>query len=678
MKNVSIKTKLIGGFVSLLLLVCSGVGYIAYDRAFQSSLEQVQENIPSIAVDGAKLVRSRLDYYMLALEGVANRHVIRSMDWGQQQPALVAENSRLGMQQMAFVTPDGHAKLHDGTEANVSEREYFKQAMNGKTTFSDVIIHKVLNKPIMVVASPVKDENGKVAGVVFGILDAVMLSEVTDGIRYGRSGYSYIIDGKGALIAHANRQFVLDQRNFIEESRTNNDFKRLAVMLQRMVRGESGFDEYSFMGSDRFFGFSPIEGTAWSIAVGAIKDDVLAQVYQLRWTIALASAVFLAFGIGAGYFISRGIIRPIQLLMQYAGEIEGGNLQAKSGIDQGDELGRLNRSIQAMVGKLIEKMNEADQKTTEAAAEARRAQLATEEANEAKNRAERAKAEGMMQAAAQLEGVVEIISTASEELSAQIEQSSRGTEVQSQRLGETATAMEQMNATVLEVARNASEASEATGVARSKAAEGATVVSQAVQSITEVQQASVVMKNDMGTLGKQAEGIGQIMNVISDIADQTNLLALNAAIEAARAGDAGRGFAVVADEVRKLAEKTMTATKEVGQAVGDIQQGTRKNLDNVENSVSAIGRATELAEKSGLALQEIVTLVDRAADQVRGIATASEQQSSASEQINRSVEEIDQISQETASAMNQSAQAISELAEQAIRLRRLIEDMKKG
>ncbi|GFM36759.1 methyl-accepting chemotaxis protein [Desulfovibrio psychrotolerans] len=619
-----------------------------------------------------------MDYYMLALEGVANRHVIRSMDWGQQQPALVAENSRLGMQQMAFVTPDGHAKLHDGTEANVSEREYFKQAMNGKTTFSDVIIHKVLNKPIMVVASPVKDENGKVAGVVFGILDAVMLSEVTDGIRYGRSGYSYIIDGKGALIAHANRQFVLDQRNFIEESRTNNDFKRLAVMLQRMVRGESGFDEYSFMGSDRFFGFSPIEGTAWSIAVGAIKDDVLAQVYQLRWTIALASAVFLAFGIGAGYFISRGIIRPIQLLMQYAGEIEGGNLQAKSGIDQGDELGRLNRSIQAMVGKLIEKMNEADQKTTEAAAEARRAQLATEEANEAKNRAERAKAEGMMQAAAQLEGVVEIISTASEELSAQIEQSSRGTEVQSQRLGETATAMEQMNATVLEVARNASEASEATGVARSKAAEGATVVSQAVQSITEVQQASVVMKNDMGTLGKQAEGIGQIMNVISDIADQTNLLALNAAIEAARAGDAGRGFAVVADEVRKLAEKTMTATKEVGQAVGDIQQGTRKNLDNVENSVSAIGRATELAEKSGLALQEIVTLVDRAADQVRGIATASEQQSSASEQINRSVEEIDQISQETASAMNQSAQAISELAEQAIRLRRLIEDMKKG
>jgi len=359
-----------------------------------------------------------------------------------------------------------------------------------------------------------------------------------------------------------------------------------------------------------------------------------------------------------------------------AATIAGGNLDVAFRPQKKE--GGVYSVMQGMVKTMKAKIAEAEQKTAEAAEEARRAQVAMEEANEAKARAERAKAEGMMQAATQLESVVEIISTASEELSAQVEQSSRGTEVQSQRVGETATAMEQMNATVLEVARNASEASEATGAARIKAAEGANIVSQAVKSITEVQQASAVMKNDMGTLGKQAEGIGQIMNVISDIADQTNLLALNAAIEAARAGDAGRGFAVVADEVRKLAEKTMTATKEVGQAVAGIQQGTRKNLENVEHSVTAIGQATELADKSGQALQEIVKLVERAADQVRGIATASEEQSSASEQINRSVEEIDQISQETASAMNQSAQAIGELAEQAQNLRRLIEEMKKG
>jgi len=300
------------------------------------------------------------------------------------------------------------------------------------------------------------------------------------------------------------------------------------------------------------------------------------------------------------------------------------------------------------------------------------------EAVEAKERAERAKVEGMIAAARQLETIVEAVSSASEQLSAQIEQSSRGTEAQSQRVAETATAMEEMNATVLEVAKNASQAAESSHNARDKAVEGAKVVASAVESITSVQTNSVKLKDDMAVLGKQAEGIGQIMNVISDIADQTNLLALNAAIEAARAGDAGRGFAVVADEVRKLAEKTMTATKEVGEAVSGIQQGARRNLENVENSVGTIEQATALANESGSALKEIVTLVEVSTDQVRSIAAASEQQSAASEEIHHSIEDINRISGETASAMNHSAQAVGELASQAQSLRALIENMKSG
>ncbi len=300
------------------------------------------------------------------------------------------------------------------------------------------------------------------------------------------------------------------------------------------------------------------------------------------------------------------------------------------------------------------------------------------EAVEAKLQAERAKTEGMIHAAQQLETIVEVISSASEELSAQIEQSSRGTEIQSQRVAETATAMEEMNATVLEVAKNASQAADSSAGAKAKAAEGAQVVKKAVESITEVQRKSVVLKDDMAQLGKQAEGIGQIMNVISDIADQTNLLALNAAIEAARAAHAGRGFAVVADEVRKLAEKTMTATKEVGDAVSGIQLGARKNLENVEHSVATIEQATDLANQSGEALTQIVSMVDVSTDQVRSIAAASEEQSAASEEIGRSIEDINRISGETASAMNESAQAVGELANQAQTLRTIIERMKTG
>ena len=200
------------------------------------------------------------------------------------------------------------------------------------------------------------------------------------------------------------------------------------------------------------------------------------------------------------------------------------------------------------------------------------------EANKLKDKADQAVKDGITQAAIRLEAVVEVVDSASGQLSAQIAGASRGSEEQARRIAETATAMEEMNATVLEVARNASQAAQTAEQARGQALEGSVEVGRVVTGIGNVQTQALGMKQDMARLGQQAEGIGRILNVISDIADQTNLLALNAAIEAARAGDAGRGFAVVADEVRKLAEKTMAATKEVGAAIAGIQEGTKKNL----------------------------------------------------------------------------------------------------
>ena len=281
-------------------------------------------------------------------------------------------------------------------------------------------------------------------------------------------------------------------------------------------------------------------------------------------------------------------------------------------------------------------------------------------------------------AARQASDVSDLMASAAAQLSAQIEQSSRGSEVQRQRVQETATAVEEMNATVLEVAKNASAAAERSAEAGRKAKDGAEIVTQVVSAIGTVQREAAGLKENMGTLGRQAEDIGKIMGVISDIADQTNLLALNAAIEAARAGEAGRGFAVVADEVRKLAEKTMNATKEVGEAIGGIQSGARETVARMEAAVSAVEQATALSGKSGAALGEIVELVENAGDQVRSIATASEEQSAASEEINRSVNEINAIASEMADGMEQSARAVSDLAGQAQTLNDLIARLQSG
>ena len=361
-------------------------------------------------------------------------------------------------------------------------------------------------------------------------------------------------------------------------------------------------------------------------------------------------------------------------MAQVAGEVARGNLDVTFRAQK--RAGGVYEVMRSATATMKEKIAEAEEKSAEAARQAERARLATEEANAAKAAAERAKAEGMLQAAQQLEGVVDILTSASEELSAQIEQSSRGADEQSQRVNETATAMEEMNATVREVASNAGHASKMSEQARTQAQEGAAVVSKVVAGINDVSSKALELKQDMDTLSGQAEGIGQIMGVISDIADQTNLLALNAAIEAARAGEAGRGFAVVADEVRKLAEKTMGATHEVGQVISGIQEGTRKSASGVDLSINTIQEATNLANQSGETLRSIVGLVDETNDQVRAIATASEEQSAASEEINRSVEQVATISSQTAAAMSQAAQATGELARQAQVLMGLINDMK--
>ncbi|MSS27780.1 HAMP domain-containing protein [Desulfovibrio sp. PG-178-WT-4] len=244
------------------------------------------------------------------------------------------------------------------------------------------------------------------------------------------------------------------------------------------------------------------------------------------------------------------------------------------------------------------------------------------------------------------------------------------------RMHDTLTAMEQMNMAVLDISKNAGDAAANSDNMRNTATDGQNIVEQVVSSISQVQKNSMDLRADMEKLSDEAQSINRIMTVISDIADQTNLLALNAAIEAARAGDAGRGFAVVADEVRKLAEKTMSATTEVGAAIENIQQSTRRNMEHVDRAVTSIEEVTGLAHTSGDRLRDIVEITTLSTDMVRAIATASEQQSASTAQINETVEAVDNTLKDVAMTIADANNAAKQLNGQMSEIRQLMDRLK--
>ena len=278
----------------------------------------------------------------------------------------------------------------------------------------------------------------------------------------------------------------------------------------------------------------------------------------------------------------------------------------------------------------------------------------------------------------QLEGVVETLQHAANTLDTSLNDVREKSGTVADRMAETATAMDEMNSTVLEVAHNADGAAEAATSVQGHAQEGTGIVLRTIKNMQDVQERASGLKGEMGTLDKQARDIGAVLTLIRDIAAQTTRLALNAASEAARAGDAGRGFAVVADEVRKLAEKTMSATSEVEKAIAAIQEGTNKSSTTVDHTVNSIEEVGRMAQESGHSLELISNLAGDSSSRVSAIATAATQQSAASEEINRNIAEVNTLSARIAEATNAAAGQVRDLATQVNIVTSILDGIRKS
>ena len=257
-----------------------------------------------------------------------------------------------------------------------------------------------------------------------------------------------------------------------------------------------------------------------------------------------------------------------------------------------------------------------------------------------------------------------------------IEQTKIGAEAQEQQTLSAATAMNEMSATVEEVAKNANSAANAATDADTEAASGNQIVDNTIDVIntlaTEVDKAAEVN----GKLESESESIGAVLDVIRGIAEQTNLLALNAAIEAARAGEQGRGFAVVADEVRILAQRTQESTQEIRQMIERLQSGAGEAVQVMIQGRSQAQASVTQASKAGESLTAITKAVSTIATMNTQIARAAKEQSSVANDINMNISSIAKVSDETSSGAQEATRASEELDSIASKLKNLLSSVR--
>ena len=520
------------------------------------------------------------------------------------------------------------------------------------------------------VTCKIKAASGELAGVAGIDVPLDFLSGLVERMKMGETGRFTLIEQSTGRVIVASVRPEFAGRILGEEVKSAG--------LEYLWRQPDGMRSVDLAGTPTR-AISMTTDFGWKIIYLEDESELFAEVNRLVSIIFMFSLGISALIICVALLLTRSIVRPLEQLVGYARAVDAGNLDqtVDSRLFYG-ELEQLYKSLVRMLDSLKNSITEAKEQARSAREQEQLARQAMSEAEEARDMAENARRNGMHDAAGQIEGVVHTVSSASTQLAAQIAESDHNARETATRLTEAAAAINEMNATVQEVARNAAAAANLSVDTKNNAEKGEEIVQQSLESMQRVHKVSLELKEDMDQLSRHAQAINSVMTVISDIADQTNLLALNAAIEAARAGEAGRGFAVVADEVRKLAEKTMASTHDVGNAIRAIQESTAKSVASVDSAVQSITQTFEFSRESKQALEAIVSNAESSADQARAIAAASEEQSAASEEINRTIQQIDTVSAQISRTMDEAAQATSSLAEQAQKLDALVVKMKSA
>ncbi len=624
------------------------VSILNYYQSKDAIEHKVLEDLDKIADIQAQIVVNWLDERMGNAKFIASGNEVRSNDMGQLYGYLVQVVKQFPTIE-AIVIADNQGKSLVGSlpklaGIDVSGRQYYKTAMEGKASFSDVLISKATGNPIVVAAAPVLDTAGKPSRVV---IVTVGLKELNNKLKldeFGQTGEVYIVNKEGSFITESKFK-----PGAVLKEKIDTFAFREAISGKHGVGTYQGYQNYNVLGA-----YKQVPGFDWALIVEQDAKEAFAEVAGMRnnmLVIALLTAVAAG---AAGVVFSNRLVRPVQKLVEGAKRLAGGDLTQDIQVNRSDEIGILGQTFNEMTASMRQMIAQVIAGAQQVAATSEALTSSANGATEASKEVAESM-EWLARSSGEQGSKMKEMSTIVGELLQAVEQIASGSEEQSRNIVRTSEESSMVAERVREVAERTKDMEQMAQNNLNTAREGGAAVNKTIEGMEQVKEAVFTTANRIRELGGHSQQIGEIIQVIDDIAEQTNLLALNAAIEAARAGEHGKGFAVVADEVRKLAERSSRSTKEIANLIANIQRGTENAISSMEIGTAQVEKGVDLANGAGVSLRNIIDNVTENGKQIAAITEAINSILESSMQVNQAVDNIAAIAEETTASTEQMA-----------------------